>query len=55
MGEIYPKKGKHVLEVLLSKHPGAQPPTLGIFEAYGGQQPEFVPVDVTDKTVASVT
>ena len=53
-GEICPKTGKPVLEVLRSKHPGARPTTAGIFEAYGVKPPEFVPVDVTGEMVASV-
>ena len=43
-----------MLKVLFSKHPGAHPPMEGSLEAYGGKPPAFVPVDVTNKTVASV-
>ena len=54
-GDICPKTGKPVFEVLRSNHPGAFPTTAGIFEAYGGKPPEFVPVNVTGEMVASVS
>ena len=54
-GDICPKTGKPVLEVLFSKHPGACPLTAVSFEAYGDKSPEFLPVHVIDKTVAYVT
>ena len=53
LGDICPKTGKPVLEVLRLKHPGARPMTAGRFEAYGGKPPAFVTVDVTGKMVAS--
>ena len=53
LGDICPKTGKPVLEVLRSKYPGAHPMTAGRFEAYGGKPPAFVTVDVTGKMVAS--
>ena len=54
-GDIFPKTCKNGLEDLHSKRPGALPPTVSRFEAYGGKPPEFVPVDITNKTVDSVT
>ena len=51
LGDIFPKTGKPVLEVLGSKHPGALPMTASRFEAYGGKPPAFVTVDVTGNMV----
>ena len=53
-GDICPKTGKTVLKVLRLKHPGAYPLTVGIFEVYKGKPPSFLPMDITNKTVASV-
>ena len=47
-GDICPRTGNPVLEVLHSKPPGSQPLTAGILEAYKGQPPAFIPVDVTN-------
>ena len=43
-----------MLEVLLSNHPDARPPTAISFEAYGGKPLDIVPVYITNETVASV-
>ena len=53
-GCICPKTGKNVFEVLRSKHPGVRPPMVGIFEAYGGKPPTFVPVEITNERVAYI-
>ena len=42
------------MEVLRSNHPSTRPPMAGSFEAYRGKHLAFVPVNITDKTVASV-
>ena len=53
LGGICPKTDQLVLEVLQLKHPGTHPLTASRFEAYGVKLPEFVQVEITDKTVAS--
>ena len=53
-GDICPKTGKPVLEVLYLKHPGARPPMEIRFESYRSKPTAFVPVDIINNTVASV-
>ena len=52
-GYIFPKTGQPVLEVLCLKNPDYRPLTTKSLEAYGGKPPAMVPVDITNKTVAT--
>ena len=53
-GDILPKTGQPVLEVLRLKHPDARPPTESILEVYWGKPPTLVPVYITNEMVATV-
>ena len=46
--------GDRVMEVLRSKHPEAQAPTVASLDSYPDQPPELAPVDITDDTVTAV-
>ena len=53
-GDIFPRTGQPVLDVLCSKHPEVRPLTAIILEAYGGKPPALVMVDITNEMVAIV-
>ena len=52
--ELCTKTGKRVIEVLLTKHPGACPPTAAILDTYPGRPPELIPMDITNTMVTEV-
>ena len=49
------KTGDRVMQVLSSKHPEAQTPTVSSLDSYPDRPPELTPVDITDDTVTAVT